>query len=105
MEALKYKIIKTESQYISYCNELEEMLDRSKKTRTAKDETELLTFLIEKYDQEHNTFSDAGPIELLKSLMKEHKMKSVELAHLLKVSTGLVSDVLSYKKGLSKETI
>ncbi|MFM9837422.1 MAG: type II toxin-antitoxin system HigA family antitoxin [Cyclobacteriaceae bacterium] len=105
MEALKYKIIKSESQYINYCNELEEMLDSGKKTRTTKDEIELLTFLIEKYDQEHNTFSDADPIELLKSLMKEHKIKSVELAHLLKVSTGLVSDVLSYKKGLSKETI
>jgi HTH-type transcriptional regulator / antitoxin HigA len=105
MEALKYKIIKTESRYIIYCNELEEILDSSKKTRSAKDDIELLTSLIEKYDQEHNTFSDADPIELLKSLMKEHKMKSVELASLLKVSTDLVSDILSYKKGLSKETI
>lgn len=105
MEALKYKIIKTESQYIKYCNTLEEILDSGKKTNAAKDEIELLTFLIEKYDQEHNTFSDADPIELLKSLMREHKIKSIQLAHLLNVSTGLVSDILNYKKGLSKETI
>ena len=32
-------------------------------------------------------------------------MKSVELAKLLNVSTGLVSDILNYKKGLSKEVI
>src|SRR5258706_10879105 len=105
METLKYKIIKTESQYFRYCNALEEILDSGKKSRAKQDEIELLTLLIEKYDQEHNTFTDADPIELLKSLMKDHKMKSVELARLLKVSTGLVSDMLNYKKGLSKETI
>ena len=37
--------------------------------------------------------------------MKEHKMKAVHLAALLGVSEGLVSDMLKYKKGLSKETI
>jgi HTH-type transcriptional regulator/antitoxin HigA len=105
METLKYKIIKTESQYFKYCSALEEILDSGKKSRATQDEIELLTFLIEKYDQEHNTFTDADPIELLKSLMTDHKMKSVELARLLKVSAGLVSDMLSYKKGLSKETI
>ena len=32
-------------------------------------------------------------------------MKAVDLANLLDVSEGLVSDILNYKKGLSKETI
>ncbi len=66
---------------------------------------ELLTLLIEKYDADHNTFDDANPIELLKSLMKDHKIKAVDLAKLLNVSEGLVSDMLNYKKGLSKSTI
>ena len=105
METLKYKIIKTEKQYIKYCNILEHLQESGKKTRTVQDEIELLTFLIDKYDQENNTFSDADPVELLKSLMKEHKMKSVDLANLLDVSTGLISDILNYKKGFSKETI
>ncbi len=74
METLKYKIIKTESQYFRYCNALEEILDSGKKSRPTQDEIELLTFLIEKYDQEHNRFTDADPIELLKSLMTDHKM-------------------------------
>lgn len=105
METLKYKIIKTEKQYIKYCNILEHLQESGKKTRTVRDEIELLTFLIDKYDQENNTFLEADPVELLKSLMKEHKMKSVDLANLLNVSTGLVSDMLNYKKGLSKDTI
>jgi HTH-type transcriptional regulator/antitoxin HigA len=106
MEILQYKIIKTEAQYHKYCGKLEDLLDTTgKKTKIVQDEIELLNLLINKYDAEHNTFEDAGPIELLKSLMKFHKMKAVDLAGLLDLSEGLVSDILSYKKGLSKETI
>src|SRR6185312_8037779 len=102
---LQYKIIKTDAQYNKYCNALEALVDSGKKTKAVQDEIELLTLLIEKYDAEHNTFDDADPIELLKSLMKDHKMKAVDLAKLLNVSEGLVSDMLNYKKGLSKDTI
>jgi len=105
METLLYKIIKTEAQYYKYCNKLEDLLDSGKKTKSVQDEIELLTVLIEKFDAEHNTFDDADPVELLKSLMKDHKMKAVDLARLLNVSEGLVSDMLNYKKGLSKDTI
>ena len=105
METLQYKIIKTDAQYNKYCNALEALVDSGKKTKAVQDEIELLTLLIEKYDAEHNTFDDADPIELLKSLMKDHKMKAVDLAKLLNVSEGLVSDMLNYKKGLSKDTI
>jgi HTH-type transcriptional regulator / antitoxin HigA len=105
MEMLPYKVIKTRAQYDKYCDALEALTDGGKKSRAIQDEIELLTLLIEKYDEEHNTFYDADPIELLKYLMKEHKMKAVDLAKLLHVSEGLVSDMLHYKKGLSKETI
>ena len=105
METLQYKIIKTDAQYNKYCDALEALVDTGRKTKAVQDKIELLTLLIEKYDADHNTFHDADPIELLKSLMKDHKMKAVDLADLLDVSAGLVSDILNYKKGLSKETI
>ena len=105
METLQYKIIKTDTQYNKYCGILESLIDSGKKTKEVQDEIELITLLIEKYDEEHNTFDDADPIELLKALMKENKIKAVDLAKLLHVSEGLVSDMLNYKKGLSKETI
>ncbi len=70
-----------------------------------KEEIELLTFLIEKWDNEHNSFDDIDPVQLLKSLMNDRNMKPVSLAELLGVSKGLVSDILNYKKGLSKEII
>lgn len=105
MAVLQYKIIKSDTQYKKYCDILESLLDSSKKNKSVQDEIELLTLLIEKYDADHNTFADADPVELLNGLMKEHQMKAVDLAHLLDVSEGLVSDILSYKKGLSKNTI
>jgi len=105
MPFLTYKVIKTDTQYSRYCNKLEQLLQMNKKTKAIQDEIELLKLLIETYDEKHNTFRNADPIELLKYLMKAHKMKAVHLASLLNVSEGLVSDMLHYKKGLSKETI
>ncbi len=105
METLQYKIIKTDAQYNKYCDVLETLVDSGKKTKAIQDEIELLTLLIEKHDADHNTFEDVSPIELLTSLLRDHKMKAVDLAKLLHVSEGLVSDMLKYKKGLSKDTI
>lgn len=105
METLKYKIINSEVQYIKYCKILEELVFLTKKTKAVKEEIALLTLLIKKYDEENNTLDDMNPVELVKSLMEEHKMKAVDLANLLNVSEGLVSDMLKYKKGLSKDTI
>lgn len=102
METLKYKIIKSEEQYKEYCSKLEALLDNNS---NEQDDIELLTFLMEKWDQENNSFEDVNPVELLKSLMEEHKLKSKDLVDILGVSKGLISDILNYKKGLSKEII
>jgi HTH-type transcriptional regulator / antitoxin HigA len=105
METLKYKVIKSKTQYKEYCNMLEELVFTKTKNKEIKDEIELLTFLIEKYDDEHNTFVALDPIELLHVLMNEHNLKAKDLVEILDVSKGMVSDILHYKKGLSKEII
>lgn len=97
METLKYKIIKSESQYQEYCSKLEESLNNAD-----QDEIELLTFLIEKWDDQHNSLEEVNPIELLRSLINDHKLKSKDIAEILGVSKGLVSYVLNYKKRFVK---
>ena len=62
-EALQYKVIKTITQYKEYCNLLEEITMIKKKTKQQQDTIELLTLLIEKWDEEHNTFADPDPVE------------------------------------------
>lgn len=102
---LKYKIIKSKVQYKEYCNKLEELVLLSSKTKAVKEEIDLLTLLIEKWDEEHNAFEEVDPITLLQSLMKENALKSKNLVEILGISKGYVSDILNYKKGLSKDVI
>jgi len=104
MKTLKYKVIKTEDQYQEYVSCLEQLLGIVS-DEAIQEEIELLTLLIEKWDEEHNSFELADPIQLLHSLMDEHQLKNKDLVTILGVSKGLVSDILNYKKGLSKEII
>jgi HTH-type transcriptional regulator/antitoxin HigA len=103
MGTLKYTIIKTEEQYTNYCDVLEKMIQKD--DSSYEDEIELLTLLIEKWDNENSSFSDLNPVELLKSLMNENNLKASDLTQILGLSKGTVSKILNYHKGLSKETI
>lgn len=105
MTALRYKVIKSKRQYREYANILEELVCAEVKSKDMKDAIELLTLLIETWDRENNTFDDVDPITLLRSLMEERGMKAKDLVEVLGVSKGMVSDILNYKKGLSKANI
>lgn len=105
METLKYKVIISDAQYDRYCKMLEELVFAEEKTEETKEEIALLTLLVETWDNQHRILAEADPIALLHSLMEEHKMKAKDLVELLGVSKGTVSDILSYRKGLSKDVI
>ncbi len=105
MTTLKYKVITSEKQYDNYCKILEQLLFSTPKSKAINEEVALLTLLIETWDKEHSIFNQLEPVALLKSLMKEHQLKSLDIAKKLSVSPGLVSDILNYKKGFSKEVI
>jgi HTH-type transcriptional regulator/antitoxin HigA len=101
--AIKYSIIKNKSQYDQYCDQLENLLPGN--DEALQDEIDLLTLLIEKYDEEHNTFKETDPITLLRSFMQDHHLKPQDMTGILGISKGYVSDILNYKKGLSKDVI
>lgn len=105
MKTLKYTVISSVKQYNDYCNILEELVFAKTRSSAANDEIDLLTLLIEKYDENRNIFATVDPIRMLHSLMQDHKMKPKDLVNLLGVSKGYVSDILHYKKGLSKDVI
>ena len=102
---LVYKVIKSKKQYKEYCDRLEELAFSPAKKKETKDEIDLLTLLIETWDEEHNSFETMDPIKILQSLMKEQGMRPKDLVDLLEISKGYVSDILNYKKGLSKQVI
>lgn len=105
MSTLHYRVITSKSQYKEYCNLLEQLAFSGRKDKSTKDEMALLTVLIEKWDAENLASTDMDPIELLRSFLRDHEMKAKDLVDLLGVSKGYVSDILNYKKGLSKEVI
>jgi len=105
MTELKYTIIKNKTQYKEYSDKLEILVFANSKSKAVKDEIGLLTLLIEKWDADHNSFHDVDPVILLRYFMEEHKMKATDLVELLGVSKGYVSEILNYKKGMSKEVI
>ena len=103
MNELKYTIIKSEEQYYLYCDTLERLMIES--SANTEDEIELITLLIEKWDNDHNSFEELDPVGFIKALMEEHNLKSRDLVKILNLSKGTVSKILNYHKGLSKETI
>ncbi len=105
MKTLKYTVIKSESQYNTYCKGLEDLLESNENSKDSGDEIELLTLLIEKWDADHSTLIEVNPIVMLHTLMHDHNLKAKDMVAILGVSKGLVSDILNYKKGLSKEII
>jgi HTH-type transcriptional regulator / antitoxin HigA len=106
MEAttIKYTLIKNRDQYNRYCNQLETLVVQEMGP-ALQDEIDLLTLLIEKYDEENNSFKETDPIALLRSFMQDHRLKAHDMTDILGISKGYVSDILNYKKGLSKEVI
>lgn len=105
MKELLYTVVKNELQYRRYCKKLEGLVGQAFKTRLENDEIDLLTVLVERYESEFLMKEDLDPIQLLRSFMKANYLRPVDLVNVLGCSKGLVSDMLNYKRGLSKESI
>jgi HTH-type transcriptional regulator/antitoxin HigA len=101
---IKYKVIKSEKQYNTYCNILDRLVfddDSAKK----QDEIELLTLLIENWDKNHKLGTGLNPVKLLKALMNDHGLNQTELADIAGVGKSYISEILNYKKKMSKKVI
>lgn len=105
MKTSKYKEISSMEQYLEYCNIHEGLVFSNDENKAINDEIGLLTLLIKEYDQKHSKLTELEPIELLKSFMKEHKLKNKDLAKILNVGEPTMSDILNLRKGLSKKSI
>lgn len=104
---MKYKRIKTLKQYTAYCNEYEELVLKGLK----KDQEiiDLLELLIEDFDNrtinEIGVDQDMEPVELLAYLMSENRLTKSGLARELGVSRQLITEILNYKRNISKRMV
>lgn len=98
---MKYKRIDSLDQYNVYCDRHEELTFEDYEKH--KDEIELIQILIDEYDSRMTNYSrEMNPVELLKYILTEDEISSAELARDLDVSKQLISDILNYKRNISK---
>ena len=102
---MKIGIIKSEKQYLAYCDELEKLLEKKKPAKADLELIELIELLLDDWDRKRVNVKESDPVELLKSFMDNHKMSNNDLAGLLDLSKGAISQILNYKRGLSKNVI
>lgn len=99
-----YTSITNQKQYQEYSDRVME-LALKKQTKKVEDEMELLELLIANWETKIYQMKAKDPITLLKDLMEIHQIKSVDLVKILGIPKSDVSQILSYKIGLSKDTI
>ena len=97
------KIIKTEKEYESALERLSDIFDAPINSPEG-DEAELLTILIENYEQEHYQIDAPDPIEAIKFRMEQMNMNKKDLAEVIGYKSR-VSEILNRKRRLSLSMI
>ena len=96
---MEIKAIKTERDYEQAIGRLEQIFHALADT-TEGDEAEVLSILIEKYEEEHHPIGMPDPIEAIKFRMEQMNMNQKDLAEIMGF-TSRVSEVLSKKRKLT----
>ncbi len=97
------KVLKTEKDYNQALKRLEEIFHAQAGTKEG-DEAELLTILIEKYEEEHFPIEAPDPVEAIKFRMEQMGMTNKDLAEVLGYKSR-VSEVLNRKRKLTLRMI
>lgn len=95
------KVIKTEKEYEKACKRIYELIHKNVEIGSKEgDELELLSILVEKYQDENNPLPPPDPIEAIKFRMEQMNLKQVDIAPLFGGVTR-ISEVLKKVRPLS----
>ena len=98
------KVIASDAQNERYISALLELERRDRLTPAEKNFAELLTMLIEAYEEKRYPVRSASPVDVLRELMAANDLRQKDLAPLLG-SESVVSEILSGKRELNKRHI
>lgn len=105
---MKTKILKTEDEYNKACQRVYDLIHCTEEAiepgSPEGEEIELLSLLIEKYEQEHWPMQAPDPIEAIKFRMEQMNLKQSDIAPLFGGKTR-VSEVLNGKRPLTLKMI
>ena len=100
---MNIKPIRTESDYQSALQRLEEIFDAPNGTLES-DEADILGLLIDEYEKKHYPIDTPDPIEAIKIRMEEMGLKQVDLVDTIG-GKSRVSEILNRKRRLTVEMI
>lgn len=100
---MKIKVIKTEDDYQLSLKRLEVIFD-SPADSPEGDEAEVLSILIEKFEDEHYPIGPPDPIEAIKFRMEQMDMSNSDLAEIIGYKSR-VSEIFSRKRKLTLQMI
>jgi len=105
---MKTKILKSEQEYNDACEKVYSIINSSEKAiepdSQKGEELELLSLLIEKYEQEHHRIDAPDPIQAILFRMEQMNLKQKDIAPLFGGETR-VSEVLRGKRNLTLKMI
>jgi HTH-type transcriptional regulator/antitoxin HigA len=93
-------LIRNEQQLEAYTSALYRLTSAAQPTPAQVEAIELLTLLIERYEEEHYAVPKASPADVVRFLLEQHGMKQRDLAGELG-GESVVSEVLSGKRRLN----
>jgi HTH-type transcriptional regulator/antitoxin HigA len=97
-------VIRTEAENEHYLGVLESLCAHPHPTAAQKELIELLTLLIEEFEERHYALNPATPIEHLQELMDANSLKQKDLVDIFGTAS-IVSEVLHGKRQLTKEHV
>lgn len=100
---MNLKPIKTEKDYEKALGRMEVIFDASPNTKEG-DEAEILSLLIENYENQHYPIEAPDPIEAIKIRMEEMNLKQKDLIGIIG-GKSRVSEILNKKKRLTVDMI
>jgi HTH-type transcriptional regulator/antitoxin HigA len=100
---MNIKPIKTEKDYEAAIKRLEKIFDASPKSKDG-DEAEILSMLIDNYENQYYPIESPDPIEAIKIRMEELNIKQKDLIGIIG-GKSRVSEVLNKKKRLTVDMI
>ena len=96
--------IASERQHEEYLSVLDKLASKENPSKEEEKYAEVLTTLIEAYEEEHYPIPDSSPLEVLRSLMDANDLRQKDLVPIFG-SESIVSEVLHRKRDLNKTHI
>jgi HTH-type transcriptional regulator/antitoxin HigA len=98
------RLIHTDEELAEYTRALFELTAKPDPTANEEEAIELMTLLIERYEQEHYPLPEAEPVDVLRFLLERNGLSQRDIAPELG-SESTVSLVLSGKRQLNRDHI